>query len=98
MAHPLYLAGCVTVKGPDSYEYEIEAGVPCHFPFTYTDDNGNTKEYNGCTDVDNDGHLWCGTSSSEVDYYDYGTTWGFCPTTDSCKRHTPGQSLNNPLA
>ena len=68
--------------------------MECKFPFTYQDDEGNVKKYNGCTDTDTpDGRKWCATKvddngwilkdSNNETYF-----WGTCDMAkchDHCK-------------
>ena len=47
-------------------------GAPCYFPFQYED-----VIYHTCTVVNNNGVLWCSTTSN----YDEDNEWGNCKST-----------------
>lgn len=69
---------CITIDGGGTKTvYGNDVGKECKFPFVYLG-----KSYDKCTDIDNNGTLWCATTFLSYEFYrcgPYVDKWGACP-------------------
>ena len=70
---------------------ERTKGARCIFPFIYTDKTGHTETYKKCTDVDNNGKLWCSNAVAENGIHETGR-WGDCDLS-TCKSGKRNQHI-----